>query len=81
MVTTRLAVIMADDEQFDSKEEQFHKLWNGITPRGVNRTKMLKFRQKMYQFLLAIKQPQNPDNARKYWLGELQQEIRERESF
>ncbi|GIQ97388.1 MAG: hypothetical protein CM15mP3_04220 [Candidatus Poseidoniales archaeon] len=33
------------DAQFNDKAEQFDRLWDGITPKGVNRTKALKFRQ------------------------------------
>ena len=33
------------DEEFDTKRAQFSNLWDGITPKGVNRTKALKFRQ------------------------------------
>ena len=29
------------------KEAQFERLWAGETPKGVNRTKALKFRQYM----------------------------------
>ena len=29
----------------DDKELQFDRLWEGITPKGVNRTKAMKFRQ------------------------------------
>tara|TARA_B100000029_G_C16844874_1_gene693234 strand:- start:243 stop:461 length:219 start_codon:yes stop_codon:yes gene_type:complete len=72
---------MSDSEPFDSKAEQFERLWDGITPKGVNRTKALKFRQKMYQHLLSVKHPQTKENARSYWMGELQQAIRLREGF
>ena len=29
------------DAQFNDKAEQFDRLWDGITPKGVNRTKAL----------------------------------------
>ena len=30
-------------EQFDEKLEQFERLWEGVTPNGINRQKSLKF--------------------------------------
>ena len=33
------------EEEFNDKEKQFNDLWDGVTPKGVNRTKALKFRQ------------------------------------
>lgn len=77
----------------------------GKHPRGVNRTKALKFRQYMKQHVLqkyhkrrkeqfasADKGHYNhsftskhmfltKENCRKYWMGELQQEIKDSESF
>ena len=39
-------------ETFDEKLEQFERLWDGVTPKGINRTKSLKFRQYMRQHVL-----------------------------
>ena len=36
---------MDEDRPFDDKAEQFDRLWDGITPKGVNRAKAMKFRQ------------------------------------
>ena len=41
---------MSDD--FDGKLERFERLWEGVTPKGVNRTKALKFRQYMRNHVL-----------------------------
>jgi len=29
-------------EQFDEKLEQFERLWEGVTPNGINRQKIIK---------------------------------------
>ena len=87
------------------KLERFEKLWEGVTPKGVNRTKALKFRQYMRNHVLqkfhkrskeqwanADKGHYNhgfsskdqfltKDNCRKYWMGELQKDIREAETW
>ena len=39
-------------EQFDEKLEQFERLWEGVTPNGINRQKTLKFQQYMKQHVL-----------------------------
>ena len=39
-------------EAVNEKEAQFERLWAGETPKGVNRTKALKFRQYMKQHVL-----------------------------
>ena len=39
-------------EQFDGKLEQFERLWEGVTPNGINRQKSLKFQQYMKQHVL-----------------------------
>ena len=39
-------------DEFDEKLARFEKLWEGITPKGVNRTKALKFRQYMRNHVL-----------------------------
>ena len=88
-------------DEFDDKLARFEKLWDGVTPKGVNRTKALKFRQYMRNHVLqkfhkrrkdqwanADKGHYNhgfsskdqfltKDNCRKYWMGELQKDIRE----
>ncbi|MAK40492.1 MAG: hypothetical protein CL993_02040 [Euryarchaeota archaeon] len=92
-------------EEFDEKLAQFERLWEGVTPKGVNRSKALKFRQYMKNHVLQKyhkrRKDQNTDadkghynhsfsskdqfltkeNCRKYWMGELQREISEAESF
>ncbi|MAS50006.1 MAG: hypothetical protein CMB10_03035 [Euryarchaeota archaeon] len=65
----------------DDKELQFDRLWEGITPKGVNRTKALKFRQYILEHVRQMRRPLNRDNAKKYWMGILQAEKKERENF
>ena len=60
---------------------QFDRLWEGITPKGVNRTKALKFRQYILEHVRQMRRPLNRDNAKKYWLGQLQAEIKDRDNF
>ena len=69
------------DAQFNDKAEQFDRLWDGITPKGVNRTKALKFRQYILEHVRQTRRPLNRENARKYWMGILQQEIAEQDNF
>jgi hypothetical protein len=69
------------DTQFNDKAEQFDRLWDGITPKGVNRTKALKFRQYILEHVRQTRRPLNRENARKYWMGILQQEIAEQDNF
>ena len=69
------------DAQFNDKAEQFDRLWDGITPKGVNRTKALKFRQYILEHVRQTRRTLNRENARKYWMGILQQEIAEQDSF
>ena len=69
------------DIQFNDKAEQFDRLWDGITPKGVNRTKALKFRQYILEHVRQTRRPLNRENARKYWMGILQQEIAEQDNF
>ena len=92
-------------EQFDEKLEQFERLWEGVTPNGINRQKSLKFQQYMRQHVLqkfhkktndqfasadkghfnhnfySKEQYLTKENCKKYWMGELQKEISESESF
>tara|TARA_B100001093_G_scaffold131822_1_gene124372 strand:+ start:27906 stop:28175 length:270 start_codon:yes stop_codon:yes gene_type:complete len=68
-------------EAFNDKAEQFERLWDGITPKGVNRNKSLKFRQYMLEHVRQTRRPLTRENARKYWMGELQAEIAERDNF
>ncbi|RJU93157.1 MAG: hypothetical protein DWC01_00445 [Candidatus Poseidoniales archaeon] len=72
---------MDDDVPFDDKAEQFDRLWDGITPKGVNRPKSLKFRQYILEHVRQMRRPLNRENARKYWMGELQKEIADKENF
>jgi len=69
------------DTPFNDKEEQFDRLWDGITPKGVNRSKALKFRQYILEHVRQTRRTLNKENAKKYWMGILQQEIAEQDSF
>ena len=69
------------EEAFNDKENQFNDLWDGITPNGVNRTKSLKYRQYILEHVRQMKKPLTRENARKYWMGILQQEIAEQDNF
>ena len=69
------------DAQFNDKAEQFDRLWDGITPNGVNRTKAFKFRQYILEHVRQTRRDLNRENARKYWMGILQQEIAEQDNF
>ena len=69
------------DTQFNDKAEQFDRLWDGFTPKGGNRTKSLKFRQYILEHVRQTRRPLNRENARKYWMGILQQEIAEQDNF
>ena len=69
------------DAQFNDKAEQFDRLWDGITPKGVNRTKALKFRQYILEHVRQTRRSLNRENARKYWMGILQQEIAEQDNL
>ena len=71
---------MADGE-FNDKLMQFNNLWDGITPKGVNRTKSLKFRQYILEHVRQMRRPLTRENARKYWMGQLKSEIQDRDSF
>ncbi len=73
--------------EFDEKLARFENLWNGVTPKGENRTKALKFRQYMRNHVLQKFHKRRKDqfltkeNCRKYWMGELQKDIKEAETF
>mgnify|MGYP006138941935 FL=1 len=68
-------------EAFNDKAEQFERLWDGITPKGINRNKSLKFRQYILEHVRQMRRPLTRDNAQKYWMGILQAEIAERENY
>jgi exonuclease III len=72
---------MDDERPFDDKATQFERLWEGYTPKGENRSKALKFRQYILEHVRQMRRPLNKENARRYWMGELQQEIAERENL
>lgn len=76
-----LEVLSMSSGAFNDKEEQFDRLWDGITPKGVNRNKSLKFRQYILEHVRQTKRPLTRENARKYWMGILQQEIAERDNY
>ena len=42
------------DEAFNDKAEQFERLWDGITPKGINRNKSLKFRQYILEHVRPV---------------------------
>jgi len=67
------------EEAFDTKREQFNALWEGHTPKGINRTKALKFRQYIKEHVRQTGRPMTRQNCEKYWMGELQQELRDAE--
>ena len=69
------------DAPFNDKAEQFDRLWDGLTPKGVNRNKALKFRQYILEHVRQMRRPLNREPARKYWMGILQQEIAEKYNF
>ena len=69
------------DSPFNDKAEQFDRLWDGLTPQGVNRNKSLKFRQYILEHVRQMRRPLNKENARKYWMGILQKEIAEKDNF
>ena len=69
------------ESAFNDKEKQFNDLWDGITPKGVNRSKSLKFRQYILEHVRQMKRPLNRDNALKYWMGQLKVEVNERDNF
>ncbi len=69
------------EESFDSKREQFAMLWDGITPKGVNRTKSLKFRQYIREHVRQTGREMSKENCEKYWMGELQKEMLDDETF
>ena len=50
-------------------------------PQGCHRSKALKFRQYILEHVRQMRRPLNRENARRYWMGELQKEIADRENF
>ena len=92
-------------EDFNDKLDLFERLWDGVTPKGINRSKSIKFRQYMRQHVLQKFHKRRKDqwatadkghfnhsfsskdqfltkeNCRRYWMGELQKEIRDSETF
>ena len=69
------------ENTFNDKEKQFEDLWDGITPKGVNRPRALKFRQYILEHVRQTRRPLNRENARKYWMGELQKEIADKDNY
>ena len=67
------------DAPLNDKEDQFERLWEGQTPKGYNRTKALKFRQYILEHVRQTQRPLTRENAKKYWMGELQKEMRDAE--
>ena len=62
-----------------SNIERFEIMWEGKTPKGINRTKRQKFRQYILEHVRQTGRPMTKENALKYWTGELQREIKESE--
>ena len=73
--------VIMSDSPFNDKEEQFDRLWDGMTPKGVNRNKSLKFRQYILEHVRQTRRPMNKENALKYWMGDLQREIAEADNY
>ena len=69
------------EEPFNDKEKQFNDLWDGLTPKGVNRVKALKFRQYILEHVRQMKKPLNRENAFKYWMGVIKAEAKDSENF
>tara|TARA_Y100001935_G_C17205738_1_gene457450 strand:+ start:409 stop:660 length:252 start_codon:yes stop_codon:yes gene_type:complete len=69
------------EESFNDKEQQFNDLWDGVTPKGINRNKSLKFRQYMLEHVRQMKRPLTRGNAFKYWMGILKAEAKDSENF
>ena len=69
------------DESFNGREEQFDRLWEGQTPKGINRVKALKFRQYILEHVRQKRRPLTRENAKRYWMGYIQREEAENESF
>ena len=64
------------DEDFDTKREQFNNLWD-----SSNRTKKLKFRQYIREHVRQKRVALTRENCEKYWMGELQKEMLDAETF
>ena len=45
----------------NSNIERFEQMWNGITPKGVNRTKGQKFRQYILEHVRQTGRPMNKE--------------------
>ena len=69
------------NEEMSAKEARFERLWEGRTPKGINRTKGMKFRQYILEHVRQKQRPLTRENALKYWTGELQREIQESEQL
>ena len=69
------------EETFNDKEKQFNDMWDGVTPKGVNRTKSLKFRQYILEHVRQMQRPLNRENAFKYWMGILKEEAKDQDNF
>ncbi len=69
------------EEVFNDKEMQFNNLWDGVTPKGINRTKAMKFRQFILEHVRQMQRPLNRENAFKYWMGTLKAEARDNDNF
>ncbi len=79
LLVAALAGAYMSDAPLNDKEYQFERLWEGQTPKGYNRTKALKFRQYILEHVRQTQRPLTRENAKKYWMGELQKEMRDAE--
>ena len=66
---------------FNDKVKQFNDMWDGVTPKGVNSTKSLKFRQYILAHVPKMQNPLNRDNARKSSLRIIKTDAADSESF
>tara|TARA_B100000941_G_scaffold290845_1_gene275210 strand:+ start:1249 stop:1515 length:267 start_codon:yes stop_codon:yes gene_type:complete len=83
MAVARIAqgMMSMSEETFNDKEQQFNDLWDGVTPKGINRNKSLKFRQYILEHVRQMKRPLTRNNAFKYWMGDLKREAKDSENF
>ena len=65
----------------DDKELQFDRLWEGITPKGVNRTKALKFRQYILEHVRQMRRPLNRDTPRSIGWANFRPKLRIEKTF
>ena len=52
-----------------------------LLQKVLTELRLLKFRQYILEHVRQTRRPLNRENARKYWMGILQQEIAEQDNF